>query len=76
VNEQPELCAQGFEYLVQGRVANLQPDRIELALHAHLGMGRAQERVGERYEQVNEHQPKLAIETGLMALDGRVEMFA
>ncbi len=27
-------------------------------------------------KQVSEHQPKLAVETGLMALDGGVEMFA
>jgi carbonic anhydrase len=26
--------------------------------------------------QVGEHQPKLAVETGLMALDGKVEMFS
>ena len=27
-------------------------------------------------KQVNERQPKLAVETGLMALDGKVEMFS
>jgi len=27
-------------------------------------------------KQVNERQPKLAVETGLMALDGKVEVFS
>ena len=27
-------------------------------------------------KQVNERQPKLAVETGLMALNGKVEMFS
>jgi hypothetical protein len=27
-------------------------------------------------KQVNERQPKLSVETGLMALDGKIEMFS
>jgi carbonic anhydrase len=32
--------------------------------------------LAEFRKQVNERQPKLAVETGLMALDGKVEMFS